>query len=278
MNPQAILRVRDLAAAAAYYCDKLGFTPAGPGGTAGTMLLREPGGAVLLLAGPAADLSAWGGQPAAPGAWVYLHRADLDACAADLAARGVTAFRGPREPYPGYRHLQVTDPDGYVIEYWTTCPLDDDTVLAIYRTGPARLAAAVAGLDEAGLNLERGPGKWTIRQIVHHVVDAEMGTFQVLCMALSDPGRVIQPNLWDPDARVRGLAHAQRPIGPALDLLAAVRAWILSVLAHLPDGLDREAAWPSGYRAPVRRLLQQVGGHALHHIGQIQEVRAQYGR
>ena len=52
-----------------------------------------------------------------------------------------------------------------------TC--DPDTILARYADGPAQLEAAIAGLSEEELDLAQTADTWTIRQIVHHVVDGD---------------------------------------------------------------------------------------------------------
>lgn len=276
--PQVILPVQDLTAAAAFYRDALGMAVESLDAAAGTAVVRGPGGVQLVLAAAGAELAPWPGvKVAGPRAWVYLHRPDVAALAAELAGRGVCGV-GPREPYPGMRHLQVTDPDGYVVEFWESVPLADAAILELYRTGPAHLQAALAGLTEADLALPRAPGKWTIRQIVHHIADSDVGTFHVLRMAMAESGRTVNPNLWDPDGVAIGLDYANRPIEPAVALFAAAREWVLSAVAHLPGALDRYVVWPSGYRSVVREMLQQVGGHAMHHILQIRETRQLHGR
>jgi hypothetical protein len=48
-----------------------------------------------------------------------------------------------------------------------------EAILAAFAAGPDDLTHALAGLSEPDLDLARGPGKWTIRQTVHHVVDGD---------------------------------------------------------------------------------------------------------
>ena len=48
---------------------------------------------------------------------------------------------------------------------------DSAELLSLYADGPAMLEAALVGLSESGLDRAKAPGEWTIRQIVHHVVD-----------------------------------------------------------------------------------------------------------
>lgn len=212
---------------------------------------------------------------AKPTAWVYLHRPDLTGLAAELAARSLLR-EGWEEPYPGYRQLLLPDPDGYQLAFWEPLAVSDPVILALFRSGPARLHHALATLGTAGLDRPWAPGKWSVRQIVHHIVDSELATFQVIRMALALPGRQIQTDLWEPDEFAAGLDTAHRAIEPALALFTATRAWLLEAVRHLPDAMDRTVSWPSGYRAEVRDLLRQTGGHAIHHILQI-EALAQNG-
>jgi len=42
---------------------------------------------------------------------------------------------------------------------------------------PARMRAAVAGLNDAQLDTPYRPGGWTVRQLVHHVPDSHMNSY-----------------------------------------------------------------------------------------------------
>lgn len=268
--PQAALAVRDLPEAVRFYCEGLGFALRSR--APGTATVQSPGGTLLLLAAPAADLSQWPGlRRPAPTAWVYVQHADLPALAATLEARGIRG-EGPEAPYPGFRRLRVADPNHFVIVFWETLPLTDPSIIAIYRSGPERLQQALAGLVPADLERRWAPGKRTVRELVHHLVEADLGALHILHMALAEPGRQLHGDFWDDDAVVTTLNYADRPVQPAAALFSAARAWVLDTLAHLPDGLDRSVLWPSGYRADARSLLRHAGGHALHHIGQIAQA------
>lgn len=270
-QPQVLLAAADVDRSLRFYRGLPDFRPASSG--PGWAEIEGPGGTRLVLAAPGADLSTWDGVPRAkPHAWVYLQRPDLISLAGALRDRGLSPT-GPVEPYPGYRHLLLPDPDGYVIAFWEPLPVSDEQILALYRTGPDRLEAAVAGLDDAVLDRPRAPGKWSLRQIVHHIVDSDLGTLRVIQLALALPGHVVQTTTWEPDEWLAGLRAVRRPIGAALKLFRAAREWVLEALPCIPDALDRWVAWPSGYRAEVRTLLRQVGGHAVHHILQIEEAR-----
>jgi hypothetical protein len=51
---------------------------------------------------------------------------------------------------------------------------------------PAKLRAAVNGLDEAQLDTPYREGGWTVRQVVHHVPDSHMNAFIRLRLALTE--------------------------------------------------------------------------------------------
>lgn len=275
--PQQALLVANLKAATQFYHERLGFEVEAYDEKAGTAVVVGPGVARVLLASQDADLTDYAGMKSMPGAWVYQNHSDLDALAEELAARGVKA-EGPFESHSGYRHLLVTDPDRYVVVFWQSERLPDQDILRIYRSVPERLRAALEGLSAEDLELRRAPNKWTIRETVHHLVDADLGTFNVLRIALALPGRQITSNVSHPDEWMAGLRCHERPVELAIALFTAAHAWVMEVVDHLPDALDRWVTWPSGYRAEVRNLLFQVGGHSSHHVMQIEEIRQRYGR
>ena len=110
-------QVKDVARAAAFYADRLGFTlehqqlPA--------FASVSLGGFTLLLSGPGASGSRPmpGGRSQEPGGWnrVVLRVTDLPERIEALKKMGVT-FRNQMETGPGGRQIQVEDPDGNPIE------------------------------------------------------------------------------------------------------------------------------------------------------------------
>jgi glyoxylase I family protein len=109
--------VKDVARAAAFYTDHLGFTlqhqqlPAFASVSLGDFM--------LLLSGPGASGSRPmpGGESQEPGGWnrVVLRVSDLSARIDALKRTGVK-FRNQMETGPGGRQIQVEDPDGNPIE------------------------------------------------------------------------------------------------------------------------------------------------------------------
>ncbi len=57
-------------------------------------------------------------------------------------------------------------------------------MLGAIAEAPARLRAAVTGLDDAQLDRPYRPGGWTVRQVAHHVPDSHMGAYARFKLAL----------------------------------------------------------------------------------------------
>ncbi|NTU56358.1 MAG: DinB family protein, partial [Anaerolineales bacterium] len=50
---------------------------------------------------------------------------------------------------------------------------DTSTILTQYADGPSLLDSALSGLRETDLDLAPSADSWSIRQIVHHIVDGD---------------------------------------------------------------------------------------------------------
>jgi uncharacterized damage-inducible protein DinB len=89
-------------------------------------------------------------------------------------------------------------------------PMGDQTsVLAKYLEGPALVEQALAGLQDADLDVSPSQGGWTIRQIVHHIVDGDDLWKACIKAALgNEQGEFRQLGLLAPPfGRVRGSAE-----------------------------------------------------------------------
>ena len=57
---------------------------------------------------------------------------------------------------------------------------------------PTRLREAVAGLDDARLDTAYREDGWTVRQVVHHVVDSHVNAYVRFRWALTEEGPLIK--------------------------------------------------------------------------------------
>ena len=85
---------------------------------------------------------------------------------------------------------------------------------------PARLRAAVEGLDDAQLDTPYRDGGWSVRQVVHHVPDSHMNAYVRFKLGLTETEPTIKPYEEDQWARLPDARTA--PIELSLDILDAV--------------------------------------------------------
>lgn len=115
------------------------------------------------------------------------------------------------------------------------------------------------------------PGKWSIRQLVSHVNDAErVFSFRALWFA-----RGLEAPLagFDQDAVIRLAAADERAWDSHLDEFAAIRAATVALFDGLPDGAWDRRGIASDNPVTVRALAYICAGHVAHHLG---VLRAQY--
>ena len=83
-------------------------------------------------------------------------------------------------------------------EFKFEAPLNDDErqacILKIEET-PARMRAAVAGLNEEQLDTPYRPAGWNVRQVVHHVPESHMNAYIRFKLALTEDEPAIKPYL-----------------------------------------------------------------------------------
>ena len=161
--------------------------------------------------------------------------------------------------------------------------MSTEQLLARYLSVPDAVESALSGLADAMLNISRAPGAWTIRQIVHHIVDADDMTKGIIKAALGQSGCVYRLDWYDPGNRwAQTLEYARRPVAPALALLRANHRQLEDLLRHLPDGWERFGVIKRDASAPenkitVAQLMEKQTAHALHHIQQIAMTRHMNG-
>jgi len=153
---------------------------------------------------------------------------------------------------------------------------DERTVLIRkYKEGYQQVVDALRGISEEALDFQRAHGKWSAREIVHHLADSETTSAIRIRKLLVEEQPLIQG--YDQDEFARKLHYSKRPMEPALKAFEAARA----TTAQLLD-LMSEADWKrpgehseSGpYSAET--WLSIYAAHAHNHADQIRQNRSVY--
>lgn len=148
-----------------------------------------------------------------------------------------------------------------------------EKLVAAYKDGYRVVVDALAGVTEAELDFEPGEGKWTIRQIVHHLADSEMTSAIRLRLLIASE----TPNIvgYNQDEYARRLYYTDRPIDAALAAFDGARRTSAEILDRMTeDEWLREGTHNEIGRYTVYRWLEIYAVHAHGHAEQIQAARA----
>jgi hypothetical protein len=155
-----------------------------------------------------------------------------------------------------------------------------EKTLKKYADGVEQLEAALAGLSEADLDRSREQGKWTTRQIVHHIADAEDLWETCIKAALANSGCTFDIGWYIPDNKcAEPLDYANRPIEDVVELFKAVRHHVVQLVKHLPGAWDRtvvirrDVDIPEGKEFTVGGIIGFQVIHLARHLQQIRESR-----
>lgn len=154
-----------------------------------------------------------------------------------------------------------------------------DEVLTRFREGPFLLERTVEGLNETELDTPPARGGWTIRQIVHHVVDGDTIWTPCIKAALGSPEGEFSLQWYGShtqDVWAERWEYAQRAIAPSLELLKANRSQVIQVLSQIPDAWEKTI----GVRSPkgelevlsVGTIVEMQADHIPHHVKKIREI------
>jgi uncharacterized damage-inducible protein DinB len=147
------------------------------------------------------------------------------------------------------------------------------TAIEEIASTPAKLRAAVKGLNDSQLDTPYREGGWTVRQVVHHVPDSHMNAFARLKLALTEDKPTIKP--YD-EAAWAELADAKMPIEVSQTLLDSVHArWDQLWRSLKTEDFARKLVHPDHGDRTVDWILFVYEWHGKHHVAHITELRKQ---
>ncbi len=145
-------------------------------------------------------------------------------------------------------------------------------LIARYKDGYRVVAEALRGATDTELDARPAPGKWTAREIVHHLADSEMTSAIRLRLMIAEERPAIRP--YDQEAFARTLYY-DRPIAASLLAFQAARGCTGELLDRLSDAdWAREGSHPEHRSYGVERWLEVYADHAHNHAEQITRARA----
>jgi uncharacterized damage-inducible protein DinB len=168
----------------------------------------------------------------------------------------------PRIPIPG-----ADEHAPYYGKYVAQLPGGD--VLHLLRVNAALTAQLLAATDESRGSFRYAEGKWSVKEVVGHLCDAErVFAYRALRFGRSDltelPG--FDENLYVPAGR-----FDRRTLADLAAEFAIVRTATLALFNGFDDESLLRRGVASGQPVSVRALAAIIAGHEIHHVGLLRE-------
>jgi DinB family protein len=145
-------------------------------------------------------------------------------------------------------------------------------LIARYKDGYREVAAALEGASDRELDSKPAPGKWSAREIVHHLADSEMTSAVRLRLLVAEENASIRP--YDEKEFATRL-HYDRPIANSLLAFQAARLSTGELLDAMTDtDFAKKGTHPEHGSYGVERWLEIYAEHAHNHADQIRRARA----
>ena len=145
-----------------------------------------------------------------------------------------------------------------------------------YLSGIDALQWAIAGMSEEQLDARPIAGKWSTRQVVCHLTDFEPIYADRMKRVIAEQCPTFFGG--DPDTFAAGLAYEHRFVDEELNLFAAVRKHMATILREL-ESTDFERTGNHSDAGPMtlETLLRNIAAHVPHHLQFIAEKRQALG-
>ena len=173
----------------------------------------------------------------------------------------------------------MTDPR-YPIGKWerrdTLTPGERAAMIAQIAEVPARMRAAIAGLDETQLDTPYREGGWLVRQVVHHVPDSHLNSYTRFKLALTEEEPTIRP--YD-EAKWAALSDSRdTPVATSLTMLDALHdRWTILLRAMSEDDFRRTLRHPELGVMTLDAMVSLYAWHGRHHVGHVTSLRERMG-
>ena len=140
----------------------------------------------------------------------------------------------------------------------------DGDIVAQLRDNAATLGATIATLDDARGAHRPEAGKWSIREMLGHLIDVErVFVYRALCIARGDTAPL---SSFDQNDYAAAAGSDARPISDLRDELRALRESTIRFFASLPAGTWTRVGVAGGNNLSVRAIAHIIVGHTQHHL------------
>jgi hypothetical protein len=154
--------------------------------------------------------------------------------------------------------------------------MDQAAVLDAYLEGSDRLRSVVTGLSREQLILRPIAGRWSVLEVVCHVVDTDVNIAHRIKRVLSEERPVF--DRVKPDSMLAALAYHDREVEEELGVFDLTRRQIGRILrVSAPEAWNRTGVIGDRGDRTVGQMIKRALEHLAHHLEFIIEKRRALG-
>lgn len=151
-------------------------------------------------------------------------------------------------------------------------PEERSALIAQYAAGYDEVVKALEGFPSESFSAHPIPGKWSAREIVHHLGDSESTSAIRIRKLLVEDNPVIEG--YDQDQFAIKLRYNDRDMGPALEAFKSARATTTELLGMMSDeDWKRSGVHTESGPYSAEKWLRIYADHAHNHAAQIQRLK-----
>ncbi|HMQ03259.1 MAG TPA: DinB family protein [Pyrinomonadaceae bacterium] len=157
--------------------------------------------------------------------------------------------------------------DDYYSHYISFVPESD--IRDAFASQPSELRRLIGGVDEAGGSFRYAEGKWTVKELLSHLIDGErIFSYRMLRISRGD---VTPIEGFEQDGYIENSRANDRPFDELLAEFELIRKANVLMLNSLDAVALARMGTASGLPISVRALANISIGHVRHHISILNE-------
>ena len=142
--------------------------------------------------------------------------------------------------------------------------VSDDEIIPVLDKQPGEIDQMISGLPEDKGSFAYAEGKWTIKELLSHLIDGErMFAYRVLRISRGDETPI---EGFEQDGYIENSNANNRSFAELLEEFRLLRRANILLVQNLSDEASRRIGTASGNPVSVRALVYIMAGHIRHHI------------
>lgn len=173
---------------------------------------------------------------------------------------------------PDHMQYKITKPQpGEYAPYFDTylSKVKSENLIEELETGKAEVIGLLKTIPGEKLDYRYQEGKWTIKEIIIHLMDAErIFCYRALRFSRNDGTPVLgfDENEYIPESNA-----SQRSLQSITDEYSAQRQSTIEFFKNITTEMSMRSGISNGREISVRALAYAIPGHEIHHLGVIRE-------